>query len=99
MSIDGNWNLTMKTPMGVKEGTMELTTDGNNLTGLLHMPAPISTMELIDGKVDGNTLTFSAKVSVMPVKIEVTATVEGDNLVGEAKMGFMGKSTISGVRA
>ena len=68
-----------------------------NLTGTMTPPTPLPPLELLNGKVDGNTLSFQAKIT--PLNIDATLIVEGDNLEGEAKMGFMGKSTISGVRA
>ena len=95
--IDGTWNITMKTPMGVKEGKLEFKTDGTSLTGTMSPPSPLPPIEILNGKVEGNTLSFSAKAT--PMTIEATLTVEGDKIHGEAKMGFMGKSTISGVRA
>ena len=38
MSADGTWTTTMNTPMGVQNGTMELTTDGATLSGTLTGP-------------------------------------------------------------
>jgi len=33
MSVDGNWNLTMSTPMGERNATLTLTSAGGTLTG------------------------------------------------------------------
>ena len=38
MSVDGTWNSTMNTPMGAQQGTMEIQTDGNTLTGVMKGP-------------------------------------------------------------
>jgi hypothetical protein len=34
----------------------------------------------------------------MPIKIEATATVDGDTISGEAKLGAFGTGTFSGTR-
>ena len=36
MSIDGTWNLTVNTPMGAQQSTIEFTTDGDTLNGERH---------------------------------------------------------------
>ena len=33
MAADGNWNLTMSTPMGERNATLNLTSSGGTLTG------------------------------------------------------------------
>ena len=59
--VQGKWNITIKTPMGDKSGVLDLKTDGAALTGSLssdEYQAAIS-----DGKVDGNKLSWSAKIT------------------------------------
>ena len=33
MAVDGNWNLTMSTPMGERNATLSLKSSGGTLTG------------------------------------------------------------------
>ena len=33
MSVDGTWKITIQTPMGAQESTIELVSDGSALTG------------------------------------------------------------------
>ena len=33
MAVDGNWNITMSTPMGERNATLTLATAGGTLTG------------------------------------------------------------------
>ena len=98
MGADGTWNMTMKTPMGEQAGTLTLATDGATLTGT--MGGPQGTMELENGTVDGDNLAWTVNMtSPMPITIEATATVDGDAITGEAKLGAFGTAPFSGTRA
>ena len=98
MSADGAWNVTLSTPMGAQAGTLELATDGNTLTGT--MSGPQGSMELENGTADGDSLSWTVNMTQpMPITIEATATVDGDEISGEAKLGAFGTATFSGSRA
>lgn len=98
MSADGTWNTTMNTPMGAQNGTLTLATDGGTLTGQLS--GPQGAIDLTDGKVDGNNLSWKASItSPMPMTLEFAATVDGDNISGNVKLGAFGNATFSGTRA
>lgn len=98
MSVDGAWSVTINTPMGAQQGTLNLKSEGSSLSGSLG--GPQGTMELVDGKVDGNSLTWSANMTQpMPMKLEFKATVDGDSISGEVELGAFGKATFSGSRA
>jgi len=98
MSADGTWNVTLNTPMGAQAGTLELATDGNTLTGT--MSGPQGSMELENGTADGDSLSWPVNMTQpMPITIEATATVDGDEISGEAKLGAFGTATFSGSRA
>jgi hypothetical protein len=96
-TVQGRWNVIIKTPMGDKSGVLELETDGTRLTGSLsdgeHHVA------ISDGTVEGNQLTWSAKiVKPMRMSFKFTATVEADRISGAARH-LLGKATFSGTRA
>ena len=98
MSADGTWNVTLNTPMGAQAGTLELATDGNTLTGT--MSGPQGSMDLQNGTADGDSLSWTVNMTQpMPITIEATATVDGDEISGEAKLGAFGTATFSGSRA
>jgi hypothetical protein len=95
--VEGKWNITIKTPMGDKSGVLDLKTEGTALTGSLsdgdHYAA------ISDGKVDGNRLSWSAKITKpMRMSFKFTATVEADRISGAAKH-LLGKATFTGTRA
>ncbi len=98
MSADGTWNTTMNTPMGAQSGTLTLATDGNTLTGKLS--GPQGEIELEEGTVDGDKLTWKASItSPMAMTLEFSATVDGDEISGNVKLGAFGNATFTGTRA
>ena len=98
MSADGTWNTTINTPMGAQNGTLTLSTEGGNLTG--KMAGAQGEMDIQDGAIDGDTLSWNADItSPMPMTLEFTATVEGDEISGNVKLGAFGNASFSGTRA
>ena len=98
MRADGTWITTINSPMGSQNGTMSLATDGGTLTGKIS--GPQGEIEIEDGTVDGDSLTWKAKMtSPMPMTLEFSATVSGDEINGEVKLGAFGNATFSGTRA
>ena len=98
MSADGNWTTTMNTPMGAQEGTLELSIDGNTLTGKLG--GPQGEIELQEGTADGDNLSWKADItSPMAMTLEFTATVAGDEISGDVKLGSFGNAPFTGTRA
>jgi len=98
MSADGTWKTTMNTPMGAQNGTLTLATNGSTLTGKLS--GPQGDIDINDGTVDGNQLAWKADItSPMPMTLEFSATVDGDNISGDVKLGAFGNATFSGTRA
>ena len=87
MSIDGDWKVTVQTPMGAQEQTFSVKTDGDTITGAVK--SAMGEMEIKDGKIDGNTLTWKMDMTVpMPMTLEVEATVDGNKISGAAKSSF-----------
>jgi hypothetical protein len=97
MSVDGSWNTTINSPMGVQEGTLDISSGGDAFTG--KMKGRMGEQD-ISGKVDGDTLTWSASItSPFPMTLEFTVTVSGDTMNGSVKAGAFGSSPLTGVRA
>ncbi len=97
MSADGTWDTVMNTPMGAQNGTLERKTDGNTLTGTLKSPQ--GKIELQDGTIDGDSLTWKADITQpMAMTLEFSATLEGDELKGDVKLGAFGNASFTGTR-
>lgn len=98
MSADGTWNTTMNTPMGAQNGTLTLTSSGNKLSGKLKSPQ--GEIDIADGTVDGNNLAWKASItSPMAMTLEFSATLDGDAMSGNVKLGAFGNATFTGQRA
>ena len=98
MSFDGDWNVTMNTPMGTQEGTLTFDTSGDGLSG--KMAGPQGTETFSGGSIDGNTLAWELKMtSPMPINLEFKVQINGEDLNGTVQLGAFGEATISGSKA
>src|SRR5690606_27717451 len=96
MSADGNWKITINTPMGAQEVNANITTSGDTFTGTT---SGRMGEQKIEGKVNGDTLTWSSNISQpMPMTLEFQATVNGDNMSGTVQLGAFGSAPLTGVR-
>ena len=96
MSVAGNWKLTMQTPFGEQTPTLKISDQGG-YSGTLESPAGAAELEEL--KVEGNNLSFTAKVQTPMGKFPVSfrASVEGDALEGTFKT-MLGVTEFTGVR-
>ncbi len=98
MSVDGTWNITVNSPMGAQPSTLTLAADGATLTGT--QSAQGNTQPIANGKVDGDTVTWSNSITTpFPMTLEFTGKVEGDTLNGSVKAGAFGSFPFTGGRA
>lgn len=98
MAVDGNWNLTMSTPLGERKASLNLTSAGGALTGTQGADGQSTT--IFEGTVSGDDISW--KVSIidpMPLTLSFSGTVSGDDMSGEMGIGFMGSFPFTGVRA
>lgn len=98
MAVDGNWNLTMTTPMGERQATLSLKQAGGALTGT--QDADGNTAEIFDGTVSGDAVNWKVSITnPMPLTLEFIGTISGDSMSGEMGIGPMGSFPFNGVRA
>jgi hypothetical protein len=97
MSADGNWNLTISTPMGDRHATLVLKSDGGTLKG--SQMAEGNSAEIFDGTVNGNDVAWKVSITnPMEMTLEFTGTVSGNDIGGRVKLGMFGDSSFSGTR-
>ena len=95
-TAQGKWKVTINTPMGDRSGVLELSVDGSAVTGSLSDGE--RHVAISDGKVDGNSLTWQAKITKpMRLSFKFTATIEGDRITGSARH-MLGTATFAGTR-
>jgi hypothetical protein len=97
MTVAGKWNITVKTPVGDKQGVLELRVQGATLSGRISNPDYV--VDFNDGRISGNQLEWSAKLDKpMRVTLKFSAAVDADRIEGKAKH-MLGSVTFSGTRA
>ena len=97
MAVDGKWEIVINSPLGAQKATLDIATNGSALTGTQQAAQGSGPLE--NGKVDGNNVTWSAKItSPMPLTLDFTGTVDGDKLSGSVKAGSFGSFPFTGNR-
>lgn len=97
MGVSGTYDCVTKTPMGDQKSKFTINADGDTFTG--QQAGAMGSMDVVDGKVDGNNLTWKMNMTVpMPMTLECDATIDGDNLTGNVKAGAFGTMAMTGTR-
>ena len=97
MSVAGTYECVTKTPMGDQKSDVTIVVNGDTFTGT--NAGQMGSMDMENGKVDGNKLTWTMKMTVpMPMTLEGEATVDGDTITGTVKAGAFGSFPLSGTR-
>ncbi len=97
MTADGNWNLVISTPMGERQATLSLKTEGAALKG--SQAAEGNSAEIFDGSVNGDAVSWKVSITnPMPMTLEFEGTVQGNSLSGTVVLGAFGSSSFSGTR-
>jgi hypothetical protein len=97
MAVDGKWEIVINSPLGAQKAVLDMASNGNSLTGT--QTAQQGSGPLENGKIDGNNLSWSAKItSPLPLTLDFAGTVEGDKLSGSVKAGSFGSFPFSGNR-
>ena len=98
MAVDGNWNITMSTPMGERKATLSLTSADGALMGT--QGADGNSGEIFDGTVNGDDVAWKISITnPMPLTLAFTGKVSGDSMSGEMGIGPMGSFPFTGSRA
>jgi hypothetical protein len=99
MSVAGTYDTVTKTPMGDQKGAFTVTPDADGATFTGQLAGGLGTLEVKDGKIDGDTLTWKMNMTVpMPLELKAKATVDGDTITGTVNAGAFGDMPLSGTR-
>jgi hypothetical protein len=97
MSASGDWQVTVNSPMGVQKGTLTLEANGAVLSGKVVIPQ--GSESFANGKISGSHLTWNIKMSKpMPMELQFSAVVDGDDISGKVKLGMFGDASFAGTR-
>lgn len=99
MSATGNWNITIKTPMGEQKMQVQLTAEGETLTGTAQdANHPASAIK--EGSIKGDQLTWKWDAKKpFPMTVNFVLQLEGDTLKGTGKAGMFPPAPVNGTRA
>lgn len=96
-TVDGAYDVTIKSPMGDQSAVLTVTTDGASFSG--NMAGGLGSMDITGGSVDGDTLSWKMDMTVpMPMTLDCKATVDGDSITGEVVAGAFGSMGLNGTR-
>lgn len=95
--VAGKWDCVVKSPLGEQKSVLTVVVDGDTFTGT--NAGATGSLDVLDGKVDGNKLTWKMDMKVpMPIMLDAEATIDGDTLTGGVTAGPFGTSPMSGTR-
>ncbi len=79
--VTGTWKGTANTPMGAVERTFVFKVDGAKLTGET-TSAMSGKSTIVDGKVDGDNISFNVNITVQgyDIKLHYTGAVNGKQI-------------------
>ncbi|MGZ0199537.1 glycoside hydrolase family 3 N-terminal domain-containing protein [Streptomyces sp. RM1] len=82
--VAGTWHLTVHTPRGEQQGTLQLTATPDGFTGTLNNEA------VTNGHINKGEISFKAQLTT-PIKLKVkcSATIDGDTMTGTAKASML----------
>lgn len=96
--VAGSWECVTKTPMGDQKMVMTIV-PGEDGTFTGTSADLVGSIDLMDGRIDGQNLTWRMKMKVpMPMTLECQATVDGDAIAGKIRAGILGTSPMTGKR-
>ena len=97
LSITGDWDVTIKTPIGSLAVVYTFTHDGGTLAGTA--TGKDETVPLEGIAVDGQRITWRQSVrKPMRLNLDFDVTVDGDRLAGHSRAGRLPRSAVTGVR-
>lgn len=95
MSVAGNWNLAVNSPLGLQHMRLALRYEGDQLVGTVTNDAADVTSEIFDGRLDGDQLSWKFKTQ-FKLTLSFTTTVQGETLTGRMKAGMFGSFDVTG---
>jgi hypothetical protein len=97
MNILGDWDVTIKTPIGSLAVTYTFTDDDGAVAGTATGKG--ETVPLRDITVAGQRVTWRQSVTKpMRLNLDFDVVVDGDRLAGHSKAGRLPRSAVTGVR-
>ena len=99
MAVDGTWKITMNTPMGSRDVTLNLDTSGGALTG--QVESAQGSQAITNASADGDSAKWDVEMNgpMGALTLSYAGQVEGDAIKGTVQFGGFGSGDFSGTRA
>ena len=95
--VDGKWKTIVNSSMGAQEAVLFVKSSGDTFTGTWDSAG--SSVNVQNGKVDGDEMSWSANVTTpFPMMLVCKATVDGNSMTGTVKAGSFGTFPMIGTR-
>jgi hypothetical protein len=98
MSVGGTWKLTIDSPMGKQQMSVDFTQHDGDLSGVMVNQANNMSTEIFDGRVDGDRLAWKAKLRTLNLTLAFTTLITDDVMSGTVKAGLFGNFEVAGTR-
>jgi cytochrome P450 len=96
--LEGTWNVVVKGPTGPQPATLVLEKKGDTYVGT--QSGQGATSDVLDFKYDGKQISWVNQVTKpMKIKVEFKGEVNGAEMSGKAKAGFMGSYPFTATKA
>jgi hypothetical protein len=94
----GSWNVTVATPFGDQDLTIDMRVDGEKVSGVAKHPA--GSFPFDGGRFRDDRVVFEVSLEA-PVKadLKIKLRADGDEISGTAKAGIMPSFAVRGTRA
>src|SRR6266540_1512937 len=99
MSVAGNWDLVIDSPMGRQHVRLMLRDEGDKLAGTVTNKASDITAEIFDAQLHEDRLRWKFKMSQFKLTLSFTTTIQGGTIAGRVKAGPFGSYDVTGERA
>ena len=97
MSFDGNWKITIATPMGRQDVTLAIADRDGAVSGTATTGE--ETVPFIDPVIEGDRMRWSQKITKpMSMTIRFDLVRDGDTIGGTAKPGILPSVKVTGDR-
>jgi hypothetical protein len=101
VSIIGDWDVSIKTPVGSLQIVYRFYLDGGVLAGSAagkHETVPCTDIVVIEDTVSQRFRWRQTVTKPMKLKLEFDVVVDGDQLSGQSRAGRLPRSAVTGVR-
>ncbi len=96
-NVDGIWDCVTASPMGEQKTALTVNSAGDRFTG--EISGALGALPITDGTVNGDAIGWAMEVKMpFPMRLDCTATIDGDALNGSVKAGAFGSFPMTGTR-